>query len=67
MEAFYRIPFAAFEKYAPYGTPADVAAFFAPFVAAGLRHLDLTPCSASAEEAIELTAEVKRELNRLLR
>ncbi len=66
MEGFYRIPFEAFEKYTPYGTPADVAEFFAPFVEAGLRHLDLTPCSASSEEAIELTAEVKRELNRLL-
>jgi alkanesulfonate monooxygenase SsuD/methylene tetrahydromethanopterin reductase-like flavin-dependent oxidoreductase (luciferase family) len=66
MEAFYRMPFAAFEKYTPYGTPAEVAAFFAPFVEAGLRHVNLTPCAATAGEAVTLSAEFKAELNRLV-
>lgn len=62
MESFYKVPFAAFEKYTPYGTPEDVAAFFEPYVAAGLRRLNLTPCAESAEAAIELSGQVKRLL-----
>ena len=35
MEAFYRLPFAAFEKYTPYGTPDEIAAFIAPYIELG--------------------------------
>ena len=35
MEAFYATPFAAFERYSPYGRPEDVAAFLAPYAEAG--------------------------------
>jgi alkanesulfonate monooxygenase SsuD/methylene tetrahydromethanopterin reductase-like flavin-dependent oxidoreductase (luciferase family) len=62
MESFYRIPFSQFEKYTPYGTPQHVADFFAPYLAAGLRRFNLTPCAASPDEAIELAGEVKRLL-----
>jgi len=59
MEAFYRLPFDVFERYTPYGTPAEVAEFFVPFLDAGLRRLDITPCAASDGAAIEGAAEVK--------
>ena len=35
MEAFYRLPFASFEKYTPAGTPEQVAEFIAPYIEAG--------------------------------
>jgi alkanesulfonate monooxygenase SsuD/methylene tetrahydromethanopterin reductase-like flavin-dependent oxidoreductase (luciferase family) len=66
MEGFYKIPFDVFERYTPYGTPADVAEFFVPFLDAGLRHIDLTPCAASDEAAIAGAAEVKRLLGAYL-
>lgn len=40
MQAFYRLPFEAFEKYTPYGTPAEIAEFIAPYIEAGCRHLN---------------------------
>ena len=63
MEGFYRIPFAQFEKYTPFGTPADVAEALRPFVDIGVRDFDITPCAPSDAEAIELAGEVKRLLN----
>ena len=35
MEGVYRTPFEKFERYIPYGTPAQVAEFIAPFIEAG--------------------------------
>ena len=43
MEAFYKVPFEAFERYTPYGTPEDVAAFLAPYREAGVERFNLTP------------------------
>ena len=63
MEGFYRIPFAQFEKYTPFGTPAEVADSLRPFMEIGVREFDLTPCAPSDAEAIELAGEVKRLLN----
>ncbi|HYM16856.1 MAG TPA: LLM class flavin-dependent oxidoreductase [Dehalococcoidia bacterium] len=40
MQAFYRLPFESFEKYTPYGTPGEVAAFIAPYVEAGCAHVN---------------------------
>ncbi len=62
MEAFYRTPFAAFERYTPYGTPHDVAEALAPFLDIGVREFDLTPCAGSSDEAVAGSAEVKRLL-----
>ncbi len=39
MEAFYQLPFERFERYCPYGTANDVAAFLAPYLAAGCTEL----------------------------
>ena len=43
--------------------PEQVAEFLAPYRDLGVRRFNLTPCAASAAEAIELTGEVKRLLN----
>ena len=64
MEAFYKVPFEAFERYTPYGTPEDVAAFLAPYREAGVERFNLTPIAASAAEAVAMSAEVKRLLDR---
>lgn len=64
MEHFYRLPFESFERYTPFGTPDDVAEFFAPYQEAGLQRFNLTPCAGSAAESIELAGEVKRRLER---
>lgn len=62
MEAFYQIPFERFEKYSPYGTPADVAEFLAPYVDAGCTAFNLVPQSPTPEIALAGAAEVKRLL-----
>lgn len=41
MEAFYRVPFEQFERYVPYGSPAQVAEFIAPYVEAGCAYINL--------------------------
>ena len=65
MESFYKVPFANFERYTPYGTPAQTAAELAEFVAAGCRFFNLKVCAANPREEIELGAELVWELTRL--
>lgn len=65
MESTYRVPFERFERYTPYGTPREVAAFVAPYVEAGARHIILMPVQASPEENVERAAEVQKELGSL--
>lgn len=62
MEALYRTPFEKFEKYTPFGTPADVANGLRPFVAAGCREFNVIPVAATPDEAIASVAEVRRLL-----
>jgi alkanesulfonate monooxygenase SsuD/methylene tetrahydromethanopterin reductase-like flavin-dependent oxidoreductase (luciferase family) len=62
MEAFYQLPFDRFERYCPYGSPADVAEFLAPYAAAGCTEFNLIPQSADADEAIDGVAEIGRLL-----
>lgn len=62
MERFYQIPFAAFEKYTPVGTPSDIAEFLAPYVQAGAHSLNLTPCGVSGTAEYEAIAEVRELL-----
>lgn len=63
MEAFYRVPFDKFEPYSPYGPPAEIADFLAPYVEAGCQTLNLTMCGPSVEATIEGAGEVKRLLS----
>ncbi len=62
MEDFYRIPFAAFERSTPFGNAEQVADFLSPYVEAGARYLALSPCSATADAALDQVAEVRRIL-----
>ncbi|MFK8022473.1 MAG: LLM class flavin-dependent oxidoreductase [Ilumatobacter sp.] len=63
MENFYKLPFAAFEKYTPMGSAEQIADFLAPYVLAGARTLNLTPCGADRHVELETIAEVKRLLS----
>jgi alkanesulfonate monooxygenase SsuD/methylene tetrahydromethanopterin reductase-like flavin-dependent oxidoreductase (luciferase family) len=62
MEAFYQTPFERFEKYSPYGTPAEVAEFLRAYVEAGCTAFNLIPQSPDPETALAGAAEVKRLL-----
>jgi alkanesulfonate monooxygenase SsuD/methylene tetrahydromethanopterin reductase-like flavin-dependent oxidoreductase (luciferase family) len=63
MERMYRLSFASFERYVPYGTPADVAEMLRGYVEAGCQSFNLVPCAADAAEAIAGVGEVRRLLN----
>jgi len=56
MEAFYKVPFSAFEKYTPYGTVEQVAAALRPFVEAGCSMFNLKVVAESRNESIASTA-----------
>ncbi len=58
MEGFYRVPFEKFERYTPYGTPAEIAEFLSGYVERGARILNIEPRGGSIEEAIEAVSEV---------
>jgi alkanesulfonate monooxygenase SsuD/methylene tetrahydromethanopterin reductase-like flavin-dependent oxidoreductase (luciferase family) len=62
MEAFYGLPFERFERYCPYGTPEDVAAFLVPYVEAGCTAFNLIPRSADQDALIDRAAAVKKLL-----
>jgi len=62
MEAFYRIPFQRFEKYSPYGTPADVARWLRPYRDVGCRLFNLMPVAEDEHRGIEAVAEIRRLL-----
>ena len=46
MQAFYQLPFEAFEKYTPYGTPREIAEFIAPYIEAGCRWVNFVIADA---------------------
>ena len=58
MEAFYGLPFERFERYCPYGTADDVAAFLAPYAAAGCTGFNLIPQAAEPDQAVAGVASV---------
>lgn len=62
MEAFYHVPFEAFEKYTPYGTPAEVAEQLGTYVEAGCSMFNLKVVAGNDQEAIDATAEIARRL-----
>jgi alkanesulfonate monooxygenase SsuD/methylene tetrahydromethanopterin reductase-like flavin-dependent oxidoreductase (luciferase family) len=62
MTAMYRIPYERFEKYSPYGTPAEVADFLAPYVDAGCREFNLMAVAENTETSIDAVAEIRRRL-----
>lgn len=62
MEDFYRIPFARFEKYSPYGTAAEVADFLAPYRDAGCELFNIMPLAETEAAGIAAVAEIRRRL-----
>lgn len=62
MQAFYQMEFERFERYSPYGTPADVAEFLRPYIDAGCLAFNLIPCADDGETAIAAVGEVGRLL-----
>jgi alkanesulfonate monooxygenase SsuD/methylene tetrahydromethanopterin reductase-like flavin-dependent oxidoreductase (luciferase family) len=62
MERFYGLPFEAFERYTPFGTPAQVAEHLSAYVDVGVREFDLSVCAPDPEEGLMMAGEVKRLL-----
>ena len=62
MEAFYKVPFSAFEKYTPVGTPADVAATLRSYRDAGCSMFNLKIVAGTDAESLEATGEIARLL-----
>lgn len=62
MEGLYHLPFDRFERYTPYGTPADIAEHLKPFVDAGCTTFHLLARSTDPTATIDAAAEVKRVL-----
>lgn len=58
MEAFYKVPFSAFEKYTPFGTPEQVADALRPFVDAGCLMFNLKVVAESRRESIEAAGQI---------
>jgi alkanesulfonate monooxygenase SsuD/methylene tetrahydromethanopterin reductase-like flavin-dependent oxidoreductase (luciferase family) len=59
MQDFYQIPFESFERYSPYGTPADVAEFLSPYIEAGCSAFNVIPCAGDDESAIAAVGELR--------
>ncbi len=62
MQSFYQIPYESFERYSPFGTPADVAEFLGPYVEAGCSAFNVIPCAADPEAAVAAVGEVRNLL-----
>ena len=62
MEAMYRIPYARFEKYAPAGSAAEIAAFLAPMIESGCSYFNVQAIADSPEQAIDDLAAVRAAL-----
>jgi len=62
MHEMYGIPFQPFERYSPYGSPAEVAEFLAPYLAAGCADINLMGVAASSEATVDAIAEVRERL-----
>lgn len=64
MEGLYHLPFDAFARHIPVGTPTEVAEYVAPYVDAGVTTLNFIPFAASDRAAIDAVAEVRTQLAR---
>ncbi len=65
MEAFYKVPFEKFERYTPYGTPAQVAEFLADYAQAGCRLFNLKICTPDPRDEVTMGAELVKGLKAL--
>ena len=65
MESTYRLPFERFERYTPHGSASEIAAFIAPYLEAGARHINLIPVQGSPDANIEAGAAIQEALRAL--
>lgn len=61
MLAFYRVPFESFERYTPFGTPEEIAAFIAPYVELGCRWVNFVIADAP-DRALDRALAVREAL-----
>lgn len=62
MTDFYKMPFEAFEKYSPYGTPEEIADFLRPYAENGCQFFNLSPCAEDASSGVAAVAKVRELL-----
>lgn len=62
MESFYKVPFEKFEKYTPYGTPAEVAGMLSEYVEAGCSIMNMKIVAGTDAEEIAAASEISRLL-----
>ena len=62
MEAFYKIPFEAFEKYTPYGTVDQVVDTLLPYAQAGCSMFNLKVIGTSDQHCITAAGEIAAKL-----
>ena len=58
MESFYKVPFAAFEKYVPFGSAERVAESLQPFAEAGCSMFNLKVVGESEADSIAAAGEI---------
>ncbi len=63
MSGFYHVPYERFEKYSPYGAPAEIAEFLRPYAEAGCRDFNVMAVAASSEAAIDGVGEIRAHLH----
>jgi alkanesulfonate monooxygenase SsuD/methylene tetrahydromethanopterin reductase-like flavin-dependent oxidoreductase (luciferase family) len=62
MQGLYKIPYERFEKYSPYGTPAEIADFLAPYAESGCTSFNVMAIAESSEACVDGVAEIKARL-----
>lgn len=62
MEAMYRVPFEKFEKYSPYGTPAEVAEALMPYAEQGCQIFNIAVRTSSDEACVDAMAEISERM-----
>jgi alkanesulfonate monooxygenase SsuD/methylene tetrahydromethanopterin reductase-like flavin-dependent oxidoreductase (luciferase family) len=63
MQDLYRLPYAAFERWSPSGTPDDVADFLVPYLRAGCTTFNLIACGRDTDTVIDMAARVRTLLH----
>ena len=58
MEAMYKIPFDAFEKYSPYGSAEEVAEFLLPYVENGAKVINIKACASNPAYEVEKVSKI---------
>jgi alkanesulfonate monooxygenase SsuD/methylene tetrahydromethanopterin reductase-like flavin-dependent oxidoreductase (luciferase family) len=67
MEERYKMPFERFERWCPYGSADDIAAFVAGYAAAGCREVNLVLHDADPFAAVAGAAAIRASVHRMLR